>query len=384
MLMPHLWAVLKNLPKNLTLTEPAYRDVVVLYRAAVPPTQVRKREKDPVWDYDAALAARNIHIKRFVDVPMADVEMIFPDKTVWLKPLLLMQLAATLVGGLVAAVAMLRPKKGDGANLDGKTAAESAAASARATLQVAVAALTLIGGRAAAVYGQATAARQAVADAMTERLYNTTMDAQEADLAYLAEEMAGAHVKEAALAYFMLLAKKTPLSVSALDAAIERYLARTFGERVDFAIEASLPRLVADGLVVEVKGTGGSEGQLFSAVPLDEAARALTAKWAAAAEAPDDGGAGAMALFTKAGAGVSGVAGSGAAVVGKGAAAVGRGLKAAVVGVRGVVSSPTGGGSGGPAIGSSPSPSASGTPSLGSKGNGAAAFKALFKSKKAE
>ena len=410
MLMPSPWAVLKALPKKLTLTEPAYRDVVVLYRRAVPPVQVRKREKDPVWDYDASVAARNIHVKRFVDVPMADVEMIFPDKTVWLKPVLLMQLAATLVGGLVAAVAMLRPKKGGPAapGADPAAAAESAAAATRASLQVAVAALTLVGGRAAAVYGQAAAARQAVADAMTERLYDTTMDAQEADLAYLAEEMAGAHVKEAALAYFMLLAKRQPMSGAALDAAIERYLARTFGERVDFAIEASLPRLVADGLVVAVKSgaAGGPPGpRLYAAVPLAEAARVLAAKWAAAGEAPDDGGAGAMALFTKAGAGVSGVAGGGAAAVGRGAAAVGRGLTAVVGGLKSaamatpLLGSPAGGGARQsssalgngaaarepPAVGASPTGSTAGTPSTavgGGKGGGA--FKALFKSKKGE
>lgn len=50
------------------------------------------------------LAKRNIHVKRFDDIPMADTEMIFPDKRVYVKPIVLIQLLVTLVLGLVAAV----------------------------------------------------------------------------------------------------------------------------------------------------------------------------------------------------------------------------------------------------------------------------------------
>ena len=133
--------------------------------------QVRKTEKDPEWDYDPALARRNIHVKRFIDVPMADVEMIFPDKSIWLKPVLLIQLVVTIVGGIVAAIASLRSESG-------------------VSPKLLLAALTLVGGRAAAVYSQAAAARQAVADAITRRLYDSTMGAQEADILLLLDEMA--------------------------------------------------------------------------------------------------------------------------------------------------------------------------------------------------
>ena len=45
---------------------------------------------------------RNIHLKRFQDVPLADLEMIFPDKKVYLKPLLLIQLFITMFVGLIS------------------------------------------------------------------------------------------------------------------------------------------------------------------------------------------------------------------------------------------------------------------------------------------
>ena len=54
-----------------------------------------------------ALERRNIHIKRFEEIPIADTELIFPDKTIFLKPLTILQLAVTLIGGLVAALTTL-------------------------------------------------------------------------------------------------------------------------------------------------------------------------------------------------------------------------------------------------------------------------------------
>ena len=50
------------------------------------------------------LTKRNIHVKRFDDIPMADTEMIFPDKRVYVKPLTLITLMVTVVLGLFAAV----------------------------------------------------------------------------------------------------------------------------------------------------------------------------------------------------------------------------------------------------------------------------------------
>jgi hypothetical protein len=45
--------------------------------------------------------------KRFDEIPMADIEMVFPDKRFYFKPLLLIQLSVTILGGLVAAVSAM-------------------------------------------------------------------------------------------------------------------------------------------------------------------------------------------------------------------------------------------------------------------------------------
>lgn len=140
-----------------------------------------------------------------------------------------------------------------------------------------------------------------VMDQITEALYEQTMDAQEGVVYFLLDQMADQHIKEAAVAYFVLLAsgawpctprasrKPEPapcplfswplqgswficafwlqcqdllmcydnlcggagksMSHNDLDEACEAYLERTFGERVDFAIERSLPELLQDGMV---------------------------------------------------------------------------------------------------------------------------------------
>lgn len=128
----------------------------------------------------------------------------------------------------------------------------------------------------------------------------------------------------------MLLAKGKPLSKAELDGAIERYLERTFGEAVDFALENSLPFLVKDGLV-QVSSSADSESARLVAVPMTEALRALSAKWAAGIEprAPGSGG-DAFALLTGGGKATLGAAGDAAALllggVGAGFKAVGKGL----------------------------------------------------------
>ena len=50
------------------------------------------------------LEARNIHIKRYEDIPLADTEIIFPDKKIYIKPITVIQLFITILGGIVAAL----------------------------------------------------------------------------------------------------------------------------------------------------------------------------------------------------------------------------------------------------------------------------------------
>ena len=75
------------------------------------PLQSRWRYTINLKPYESAhaqaLERRNINIKRFDEIPMADAEMVFPDKKIYLKPLLIIQLLIAIIGGIVATFAAL-------------------------------------------------------------------------------------------------------------------------------------------------------------------------------------------------------------------------------------------------------------------------------------
>ena len=74
-------------------------------KAVRPPTE-KELEKNPRLAETYRRDARGIVIKRFDEVPVADVEIVFPDKDVGLKLIDLLTLWGTAAGALVAGVSM--------------------------------------------------------------------------------------------------------------------------------------------------------------------------------------------------------------------------------------------------------------------------------------
>lgn len=109
----NLWTSLTRM----TLQEPTYKDVCIVYRVAQPeePRVVSVRrakawkgaEQDMVEELPNV---RNVHVKHFRDVPMADLELLFPDKHVY------MSIADRLKFGLmsVVGVSVMAPVLMDG------------------------------------------------------------------------------------------------------------------------------------------------------------------------------------------------------------------------------------------------------------------------------
>lgn len=256
-LMPNAWAVIKNLHKTHSLQEPSFHEVVVLYRAVAKPGRdklpalQRPREKR----LHDILAGRNIHVKCFHDIPMADIDVIFADKKVFLKPLTIIQLIITVVTAIGAALTVLL--KGD-----------------KADMNVLWSALSLVAARCGQVYTSAQAERSATIQDMVNILYEKTDDAQEGVVSMLLEDMAEQQLKEAVLAYGMLLTKEAEMTQELLDENCETFLAKNFNLKVDFAVEDALPRLIEWGLVRPHKSA-----KKFEAVHVDEALYQLQKRW---------------------------------------------------------------------------------------------------------
>ena len=73
--------------KSVELTEPRFKEVVILYRSkSDPPSEEMEPNKGSATpearkhSADSGAKPRNMHIKRFVDIPLGDADMVMPDK----------------------------------------------------------------------------------------------------------------------------------------------------------------------------------------------------------------------------------------------------------------------------------------------------------------
>ncbi|GLI65636.1 hypothetical protein VaNZ11_009234 [Volvox africanus] len=262
LLMPSAWAVIKNFHKKLKLQEPAFKEVVVLYRAANASRQ--KKHKLPAIQRPVEqrqreiLAGRNIHIKCFHDIPMADMDVIFAEKKVYLKMLTIIQMVITVVGGLVAALMVIL--KGD-----------------KVDMNVLWSSISLVAARCGQVYTSAQAERSKTIQDMVNILYDKTDDAQEGVVSMLLEDMADQQLKEAVLTYGLLYSREAELTEAMIDMDCERFLLKNFDLSIDFAVEDALPRLEFWGMVSRITTRLGQTK--FAAVHPETAAARLMERW---------------------------------------------------------------------------------------------------------
>ena len=97
-------SVFKQLFKKIELQEACFKDVIVLYRKFVPEKGIVPGEFDIIHSADPAFCSRNFIVKRFSSIPIADLELVFPDKKVYMPPQVMLQMLITLVGAIAAIV----------------------------------------------------------------------------------------------------------------------------------------------------------------------------------------------------------------------------------------------------------------------------------------
>ncbi|KAF5841901.1 hypothetical protein DUNSADRAFT_10338 [Dunaliella salina] len=237
-LMPSASQVFAKAFKQIKLQEPMFKEVVVVYRtspqgrAAAKPTNRPGFGKDNTTRLRHILNRRNVHIKYFHDIPMADIEAIFPDKIVYSKNISRISMIVQAVIAFVAAIA---------------TMWQAGALS----LQTLWSVLTLVSVRAGQMYSRMQFERSRVMQEMVNILYDKMLDAQEGVLSMLLEDMAEQQLKEAVIAYMLLLSAQTSMTEEDLDIRCENFLEHTYANncKIDFAVEDTLPQLVEWGLV---------------------------------------------------------------------------------------------------------------------------------------
>jgi hypothetical protein len=206
----------------------------------------------------ASVDDKNIYLKLFKNIPRSDVEMVFPNTRVKFRLLDKLRLGITGSAGL---------------GMGAVSAAGKIAVAATNPLMAAGAALGLGG----IMFRQAVNflnQKQRYMVVMAQNLYFHAMADNRGVLIKLADRAAEEDVKEEMLLYSVLAKESAKHSdLPAIDAAIEQYLAASFGVSVDFDLEDALQRLVADGIVTEER-----DGTLRTLSP-EGGAQHLDAKW---------------------------------------------------------------------------------------------------------
>jgi hypothetical protein len=219
-------------------------------------------------------------IKLFENVPVADLEMIFPNSEVRmrLKDHVMLWVPA-IVGGVlvllkagvgIAAVALtlwLLLRSGGGDHQMG--AKEWAAISAGCIGMFA------IGGFVVRQWGRFKNKKIAFMKSLAESLYFKNLDNNAGVFHRLIDDAEEEEVKEAALAWFFLLVDG-PASEPELDRTVETWFRERLGRAVDFEVDDALGKLERLGLATR-------EGERWSALAPGTAATLLESRWNALA-----------------------------------------------------------------------------------------------------
>jgi hypothetical protein len=199
-----------------------------------------------------------IYMKLFKNIPRSDLEMVFPNTRVRFRFYDKLRLGATAGGGLTLG-----------------TVSAAGKIALLATNPIAAAgALVGLGGIAFRQAINFMNQKQRYMVVMAQNLYFHAMADNRGVMLKLAARAAEEDIKEEMLLYAVLTKENARRQdIPDIDAAIEQYLAASFGVSVDFDITDALERLTADGLVVEQP-----DGRLLT-MPPKEAAQHIDQKW---------------------------------------------------------------------------------------------------------
>ncbi|GAQ80344.1 hypothetical protein KFL_000520150 [Klebsormidium nitens] len=202
---------LKNLVTKTTIQEPTFERIILLYRKATAP------------DCPDALGDRAIYIKHFQNIPMADMELVLPEKrNPGLTPMDSVKMAVSAIAGAGALWHTLTADEVD--------------------FKVLVAIVTAVGGYIFKVHTDYQIARNKYQSLLVKSMYDKSMDNGKSTLLHLCDDVIQQEVKEVILAYFVLMTRGK-LSEEELDGCCEDLLENVFGEAVNFEVSDAIGKL---------------------------------------------------------------------------------------------------------------------------------------------
>lgn len=254
---PTAKSVFNQLFKRVDLREACFKDVIVLYRKAVPEKGgPPPGEFDIIREADPAFLQRNFMLKRFRSIPIADLELVFPEKNIYMPPQVMLQMIITAVTLLLAVVTFFR-----------------GGVSTKALWPL----FTMLGSRLGQLYSTSRVQKTTIERAMQNLLYDRTVASQEAVVASLTDEMARQRCRELLIAYLILVLEGKSITPDELDSKCESFLSSQFGLTVDFTTEDALSPLLEWGLVIPENPTVVNGP--IKALPLTQGMAKLDSAW---------------------------------------------------------------------------------------------------------
>ncbi|KAM0856783.1 hypothetical protein ACQ4PT_048857 [Festuca glaucescens] len=225
--LSYFYCSLRNLVGKVTIQEPTFEEVIVLYR-----------KKSPKGQDDRA-----IHVKHFKNIPMADMELVLPEKkNPSLTPMDWVQFIVSVVIGLVTLVGSLEmPNKAD--------------------FWVVTAILSALAGYCAKIYFSFQQNMATYQNLITQSMYDKQLDSGKGTLLHLCDDVIQQEVKEVIISYYILM-ENGKATVDDLDLQCEELIQEEFGLQCNFEVMDALQKLERFGIV-----TRDSIGRIYC-VPL--------------------------------------------------------------------------------------------------------------------
>uniref|UniRef100_A0ACD5XH64 Uncharacterized protein n=1 Tax=Avena sativa TaxID=4498 RepID=A0ACD5XH64_AVESA len=204
---------LRNLIGKVTIQEPTFEEVIVLYR-----------NKSPKGQDDRA-----IHVKHFRNIPMADMELVLPEKkNPSLTPMDWVQFIVSVVIGLVTLVGSLEMPKAD--------------------FWVVTAILTALAGYCAKIYFSFQQNMATYQNLITQSMYDKQLDSGKGTLLHLCDDVIQQEVKEVIISYYILM-ENGKATIEDLDLQCEELIQEEFGLQCNFEVMDALQKLERFGIV---------------------------------------------------------------------------------------------------------------------------------------
>ncbi|CAH1412792.1 unnamed protein product [Lactuca virosa] len=207
---------LQNLASKITIQEPTFDRIIVVYRLAG-----SKAKKE-----------RGIYVKHLKQIPMADMEIVLPEKkNPSLTPMDWVKFLTTAVLGLGAATGSIQTPEAD--------------------FWVIVAVVSSVIGYCAKIYFTFQANMEMYQNLITQFMYDKQLDSGKGTLLHLCDDVIQQEVKEVIISFFILM-EQGKATLKELDKKCEELINDEFGERCNFDVDDAVQKLEKLGIIAKV------------------------------------------------------------------------------------------------------------------------------------